>query len=364
MKFVLAFDSFKDCMRAHEVCACVREGVGAACPEAEVVSVPLADGGEGTVDAVCRIAGREPEMISGITGPLGEKRSVPVMIDGDFAVMEVASACGIELVPKSARDPLKTTTFGVGELLTALRARGVKKCVVGLGGSATVDGGVGMLRALGMKFYDADGRETDALVKVARMSPAPPFDMEILLASDVENPLCGERGAARVFGPQKGATPEVVELLSSALARFQKLRGAEDVPGDGAAGGLGFAFRMLGAKRTSGAAWLLDFAGFDRKIAGASLVITGEGRSDAQTADGKLPWIVAERAVRAGVPAALVSGALGAGYEALADRFVSLSSLAPGPLTLAECLQNAPEQLRRQGRNLASSASHFSMLRT
>lgn len=356
MKFVLAFDSFKHCMRAHEVCSCMREGILSVRPEAEVATVPLADGGEGTVDAVCRIAGREPVTIP-VTGPLGEKRSAPVMIDGGFAVMEVASACGIEFVPESKRDPLRTTTFGVGELLAALRSRGVKKCVVGLGGSATVDGGLGMLRALGMRFSDAGGRETDALTRAARMSEVPPFDMEILLASDVENPLCGPRGAARVFGPQKGASPEVVELLDGALARFQRQWGADDAPGDGAAGGLGFAFRMLGAKRTSGAAWLLDFAGFDRILADADLVVTGEGRSDAQTADGKLPWIVAERAARAGVPAALVSGALGEGYGKLADRFVSLSSLASGPATLEDCLRRAPEQLRRQGRNLAALAS-------
>ncbi|MBQ7394629.1 MAG: glycerate kinase [Lentisphaeria bacterium] len=353
MKILLAFDSFKHCMRACDVCSCVREGILQAVPEAQVLSFPLADGGEGTVDAVCRIAGKGPEMIV-VTGPLGERREAPVLIQGDFAVLEAASACGIEWVPPEKRNPFRTTTYGVGELLAALAARGVRKCVVGLGGSATVDGGIGMLRALGGHFYDASGRETGSLVDVVTMDALPPMpEMDILLASDVENPLCGPHGAAAVFGPQKGAGEEDIPVLDKALCHFQTLFHAHDLPGDGAAGGLGFAFRMLGAARTSGARWMLEYAGIKEALQGADLLITGEGRSDGQTADGKLPWIAAGYAACAGVPAVLLSGALGEGCEALEERFTALCSLAPGPMTLEACLQAAPEQLRRQGRNLA-----------
>lgn len=354
MKVVLAFDSFKHCLRAYEVCSCVRDGILSAVPSAEVVVFPLADGGEGTVDAACRIAGKAPVQIA-VTGPLGERRMAPVLLDNGLAVMEVASACGIEWVRPEDRDPMRTTTFGVGELLREVIARGVRRCVIGLGGSATVDGGIGMLRALGAHFYDSSGRETISLTEVAGMELPPDLpDMEILLASDVENPLCGPHGAAAVFGPQKGAKVADIPVLDAALHRLQNLFGAEDLPGDGAAGGLGFAFRMLGAKRTSGARWMIQYAGLPGALQGADLIITGEGCSDGQTADGKLPWIVAEYAGRAGVPAVLLSGALGTGYEMLESRFAALSSLSSGPCTLEEALQSAPPQLRRQGRNLAN----------
>ena len=354
MKIVLAFDSFKHCLRAHEVCSYVREGICHAVPSAEVLSFPLADGGEGTVDAACRIAGKTPVQIP-VTGPLGEPRMAPVLLDNGLAVLEAASACGIEWVRPEDRDPMRTTTFGVGELLREIAARGVRRCVVGLGGSATVDGGIGMLRALGTHFFDSSVHETHSLIEVAAMELPSVFpEMEILLASDVENPLCGPRGAAAVFGPQKGARPADIPVLDGALRRLQELFGAGDLPGDGAAGGLGFAFRMLGAKRTSGARWMLQYAGFAEALQGADLVITGEGCSDGQTADGKLPWIVAEAAGCAGVPAVLLSGALGAGYEVLESRFAALCSLSAGPGTLESALQSAPEQLRRQGRNLAN----------
>ena len=354
MKIVLAFDSFKHCLRACEVCRYVREGICHAVPSAEVLSFPLADGGEGTVDAACRIAGKTPVQIP-VTGPLGEPRMAPVLLDDGLAVLEVASACGIEWVRPEDRDPMRTTTFGVGELLREIAARGVRRCVVGLGGSATVDGGIGMLRALGTHFFDSSVHETHSLIEVAAMELPSVFpEMEILLASDVENPLCGPRGAAAVFGPQKGARPADIPVLAGALRGLQELFGAGDLPGDGAAGGLGFAFRMLGAKRTSGARWMLQYAGFTEALQGADLVITGEGCSDGQTADGKLPWIVAEAAGRAGVPAVLLSGALGAGYEVLGSRFAALCCLSAGPGTLEEALLSAPAQLRRQGRNLAN----------
>ena len=356
MKFVLAFDSFKHCLRAGEVCRFAADGIRSALPSAEILEIPLADGGEGTVDAACLAAGKTPAQIP-VTGPLGEKRIAAVLQDGNLAVMEVASACGIEFVPPERRNPLETTTFGVGELVRELARRGVRKCVVGLGGSATVDGGIGLLRALGMKFWDASGRETDSLLRAVKAGSVPDLPMEICVASDVENGLTGSCGAAKVFGPQKGATPEMAEALDKALERFLTLFGAESAPGDGAAGGLGFAFRMLGAKRMSGAGWMLEYTDFDRKIKGADLVVTGEGASDFQTADGKLPWVVAGHAAASGIPAALVSGNLGKGYEMLGGRFVSMSSLASGPRTLEECLRSAPEELRRVGRNLAGLAA-------
>lgn len=352
MKIVLAFDSFKHCMNAYDVCCCVRDGIHSAVPEAEVLLFPLADGGEGTVDAACRIAGKPPVSFP-VSGPLGEPRNAPVLLDGELAILEVASACGIEWVRPEDRDPFRTTTYGVGELLNALARRGIRRCVIGLGGSATVDGGIGMLRALGTRVYDAAGRETNSLCDVDGLDGFSPLDMEILLASDVENPLCGPHGAAAVFGPQKGAAPADIPVLDSALKRLQTLFGAEDMPGDGAAGGLGFAFRMLGARRTSGARWMLEYAGLGKALGNADLVITGEGRSDSQTADGKLPWIVAEYAARAGVPAVLLSGALGGDCDVLQDRFAALCSLSSGPGTLEEALAQAPDQLYRQGRNLA-----------
>ncbi len=353
MKILLAFDSFKHCLRAREVCCHVHAGIAEELPDAEILDIPLADGGEGTVEAACSIAGKKPVMFP-VTGPLGERRDAPVLLDGDLAIMEVASACGIEFVPPEKRNPLVTSTYGVGELLNHLLARGVRRCVVGLGGSATVDGGIGMLRAMGARFSDAEGKETTELMQAVSVRDLPQLDMEILLASDVDNLLTGPRGAARVFGPQKGATPEMAADLDRALARYRDAFGAAEMPGDGAAGGLGFAFRMLGAQRTSGAEWMLEYAGFDQHLKGADLVITGEGRSDDQTADGKLPWITAGHAEKAGVPAMLLSGALGGGSEILRTRFAALSSLASGPATLEECILHAPEELFRQGRNLAA----------
>lgn len=359
MKFILAFDSYKHALRSPEVCRAFADGLRDALPDAEIIEQPMADGGEGTVEAAAAAGGER----CGIpcTGPRGGAvRGEALILPDGSAVLEVAAACGIELIPRSEFDPMVTTSYGVGEMLRLLAARGVRKFVVGLGGSVTVDGGIGMLQALGWRFLRADGAEIPApagggaLRQVARILPPECRpDWEITLASDVENPLTGEHGAPLVFGPQKGATPEMVLLLDAGLGAWRQLWAADDCPGDGAAGGLGFAFRVaLQARRRSGAELLLDLVNFDRHLVDADWVVTGEGRSDAQTACGKLPVIVARRAARHQVPTVLFSGALAADAECLRSDFAALFSLAAGPGSLEDALKGTAENLRRAGCNL------------
>ncbi|TMB97536.1 MAG: glycerate kinase [Chloroflexi bacterium] len=345
MKIIVAPNSFKGSLSATQAAAAIARGVRQARPEAEVVEIPVADGGEGTAEAL--VSARMGTYRSAdVEGPLGDPvRATYGLIDnGATGVVELASASGLTLIPAEKRDPRKTSTFGFGQLLDAVRRQGVGQIIAGIGGSATNDGGAGIAQALGYRLLDANGHELPrggaALARLDRID-ASGLDLSwgsisVLVASDVTNPLTGPRGASYVYGPQKGADDEAVRELDQALARLAEVierdlkKKVADIPGAGAAGGAGAGLiAFLDARLVPGAALVIDASGFDDELPGARLVITGEGRVDAQTAYGKAPGEVAKRARAAGVPVLLLAGSKGSGWESLSSLGVdSIVTLA------------------------------------
>lgn len=347
-RILIAPNSFKECLSATEVAEAISRGARAALPSATVESLPLSDGGEGFVHALTA-AGRGLRIGERVTGPRGEPVDAlwGLLRDGELAVIEMAQAAGLERVPLEQRDPMKTTTFGVGALIRAACDRGAKEIIVGIGGSATNDGGLGMAQALGFQFLDAGGVEIEApatggdLARVAWIKDAPKSmwwrERRIRVACDVDNPLLGPRGATRTYAAQKGATPEQIERLERGMNAFvgmieHDLRvEVRDVPGAGAAGGLGAGLMAFaGAHLEPGAPLVLDTLGFDRRLEGAALVITGEGAVNAQTVSGKIPWEVCRRAMSRAVPVLVLAGDI---REAPAEMReapnVHLASIAP-----------------------------------
>jgi len=371
MKVVIAIDSFKGSLTSVEAAEAVASGIKEAYADARTVCVPLADGGEGTVEALVHASGGERVELT-VTGPLGEpiQAAYGLLDGGSAAVIEVAAACGLPLLPPQARDPLAATTFGVGELIADALARGCRELLIGLGGSATNDGGVGMLQALGCSFRDRNGFEIGrggaALESIARidLSGAHPrlADVRIQAACDVDNPLYGPEGAAYVFAPQKGASPAAVEQLDRGLVRFAEAvreqlgRDVQRIAGAGAAGGLGAAFAgLLGAALRPGAPLVLEAAGFERLLDGCDFVVTGEGRLDGQTARGKAPLAVADAARRRGIPVIALAGELAAEAAALGPHGITAAfPIAAGPMPLERAMQPevAREGLRRTAREL------------
>jgi glycerate 2-kinase len=336
-------------------------GVRDASPEAEVLEVPVADGGEGTVEAL--VAARGGELVTlRVRGPLGEPVDAEYgLIDGGrTAVVELAAASGLPLVPAGRRDPRWTTTYGFGELLEAARRRGVRRIIAGIGGSATNDAGAGMAQALGYRLLDAEDRELApgglALAGLRRIDRSGVDrawrDVEVEVAVDVTNPLTGPEGASAVYGPQKGATPEMVRELDAALERFAEVAGGDvgSRPGAGAAGGAGAGLlHFLDARLTRGAPLVVEASGLEDALVGARGVLTGEGRVDAQTAYGKGPVEVARRAAAAGVPAVLIAGSRGPGWEAVLSEgvaFVEVLVDEGDALPLSEAEARAAELLR------------------
>jgi len=370
MKIVIAPDSFKESLSAAEVAAAIAAGLGEVWPQAELLCRPMADGGEGTVEAVIAAVGGERRETL-VRGPLGEPVTAHWgwIAESRSAVIEMAAASGLHRVPADRRDALRSCTYGTGELILAALEAGAGRIVLGFGGSATNDAGSGMLRALGARFEDAAGRPLPpggaALAQVQRIDLAgldarlAQVDFEV--ACDVDNPLCGPRGASQVFGPQKGATPEQVRQLDAALGRFADVcatalgRDARDNPGSGAAGGIGFAAQtFLGAAFRPGIELVAEVSGLEQAVIGADLVITGEGRIDEQTLHGKTPMGVATIAKRHGVPVVVLAGTLGEGYERLYGHGIDAAfSLAPGPISLAAALADAPLLLRRRAADIA-----------
>jgi len=364
MKIVVAPDSFKECLSAREVGDAIAKGVLDAAPDAEVVCVPMADGGEGTVDALVDATGGEIVECD-VTAPLGEttRARFGVLGDGKTAVIEMASASGLPLVPPERRNPLVTTTFGTGELIKAALDRGVEKVLIGIGGSATVDGGAGMAQALGVKLLDAGGRDVarggGALAGLDRIDLStrdPRIPRTIVeVACDVDNPLVGETGAAQVYGPQKGATPEQVRVLDEALGRLAEVierdcgMDVAGIPGSGAAGGLGAGLvAFLGAKLRPGVDMVVEAVGLAEKMHGADLVLTGEGQMDRQSVFGKTPVGVAAAAKKLGVPTVAIVGCIGEGAdEVLAHGIDAVFSIHPGPMTRKRAMREAPQLLRR-----------------
>jgi glycerate kinase len=354
MKIVLAFDSYKGSLSAPAACAAAAAGVARA--GATSVSLPLSDGGEGFVDALTAAGGGWRQEVT-VTGP--HFHPVPAEIGwlGDTAVIESAQACGLGLLPPEARHPGRTTTLGVGELLRAAADGGARQIVVGLGGTGTNDGGLGLLQALGWRFEDAHGDALppvgEALGRVARIVPGTPVPVPVTAACDVRNPLFGPMGAAYVFAPQKGATPDEAAALDAGLRHFAVVcadvlgRDASGAPGAGAAGGLGFALlAFLGATFQPGAALAIALARLDDHLRDADLCLTGEGQTDAQTAFGKLPAAVAARCRAAGVPCVCLSGALGDGWRALYDHgMTAILSITQRPEPLADALAHAADAL-------------------
>ena len=330
MKIILAFDSFKGSLSAADACAAAAEGVLSVCPDAEVVSVPLSDGGEGLVECFVAMGKASPVSVC-VHGPLMEEVEAVYAVshDGETAYMEMASACGLTLVPMEKRNPMETTTRGLGEMMADAMERGVRHIVLGIGGSATCDAGMGMLEALRGHSWLTDEAPKKALPQPLDRRPRgrstdvddvgqPMSTTSVLtVACDVNNPLFGESGAAYVFAPQKVATPEQGEMLDRRVRAFAMateemgIATREDAfrPGTGAAGGLGYALlTYLGAELKSGIDVVLDACRFDEVLQGADVVITGEGCSDEQTTHGKVPFGVLKRAKKEGVKTFLMSG--------------------------------------------------------
>ena len=338
MKVAIAIDSFKGSLSSVAAGNAAAEGVRRVFPDAECVVRPLADGGEGTVDALVAGLGGELRRVT-VTGPAGKPVTAKYgLLPDGVAVMEMAEAAGITLVSGAEKNPLHTTTYGVGEMILDAVRNGAKTFVIGIGGSATNDGGAGMLQALGFRLLDASGNDIPrggaALAKLARIElPSEPLNrltaepLNFRIACDVKNPLCGENGASAVFGPQKGATPEMVAELDAALSHFAeivnstvrlRLPTTPNTPGAGAAGGLGFAFKaFLNAELVPGVDLILNETHLEDFIRDADVVITGEGRLDGQTVMGKAPIGVARLAKKYGKRVLAFSGILGDGVEAV-----------------------------------------------
>ncbi|WP_162052778.1 glycerate kinase [Pontibacter pamirensis] len=368
MKIVIAPDSYKGSLSAKEVGNTIREAFTLEMPEAEVVVIPMADGGEGTLDSLLfSTNGERVDTVA--TGPLGEQTHTcyGILGDGETAVIEMALVAGLPMVPEEKQNPMLTTTFGLGELIVEAINKGLQKFIIGLGGSATNDGGLGMLQALGATFLDENSKDVapvgaslQKIVKVDFSNLHPKLKAcRFRIASDVENPLCGENGASYVFGPQKGATAEQLRILDEGMRNYANLLEEhlktkfQTIPGAGAAGGLGFGFLALGAEIVSGSQVVAEAAGLENHIRVADWVITGEGQSDYQTLYGKAPFYVAGLAKKYGVGAILISGGLGKGHEQLLEHFVSCHSIVNAPITLEQAIAQAQPLLFSCARNIA-----------
>lgn len=369
MKIIIAPDSFKGCMRSPDVCEAFRKGLAREIPDAEIISIPMADGGEGTVEAAVAASRGSLKKIT-VSGPLGKKVKAQFGILGksETAIMEMASASGIELLKREELNPLKASTYGTGEMINAIIRDGFREIVIGIGGSATVDGGAGMAQALGYSFLDAKGHELPHggapllnLKKILseNVNPLLP-EVKIRVACDVKNPLLGRNGAAEIFGPQKGATPEMVGQLEKALANYSKvLRNSGFLkstgnPGDGAAGGLGTGLRAFcNSTFVSGAELMIELSGMKKHLKNADFIITGEGCTDSQTSSGKLCSVIARTARKAKVPVILVSGALKGNPGKFNDMFDAAFSISTGPSSLEEAISSAEKNIILTARNIA-----------
>lgn len=329
MKIVAASDSFKGSLTSAEVADSIERGVYDADPFAEVVKVAVGDGGEGTMDALLETMGGRRVSVE-VSDPLRRpcKAEYGILNDGLTAVVEMSSASGLTLLSPEERNPMRTSTYGTGQMIADALDRGCRRFLIGIGGSATNDGGMGMLCALGYRFLDAEDNELPgtgaSLADVFSIDDSGVLhgvhDSEFIVACDVDSPLYGPKGAAYVFAPQKGADPEMVRSLDEGLRHYAEVvsSSAATVPGAGAAGGLGYAFvTFLGARLRRGADMVLDALCFDKIIEGADLVITGEGRLDSQTLAGKTPYAVLQRACKQGIPVIAVAGSVASDDEAI-----------------------------------------------
>ncbi|MDE5054624.1 glycerate kinase [Niallia taxi] len=371
MKIVLAPDSFKESLSALQVAESIERGFKQVLPNAEYVKVPMADGGEGTVQSLVDATGGRI-IKNTVTGPLGEAAEAFFGILGNekTAVIEMAAASGLHLVPATKRNPLLTTTRGTGELIAAALDYNVNHIIIGIGGSATNDGGAGMARALGARFLNSDGQEIAegggalsdlAAIDLSRLDSRL-ADVKIEVACDVDNPLIGPKGASAIYGPQKGATPVIVNQLDENLAHYaaiiEKDLGVKiaDVPGAGAAGGLGGGLlAFMQAKLSRGVDIVMEAAKLSDIIAGADLVITGEGKIDGQTIFGKTPIGVAKTAKKHGVPVIGIAGNVASDSDVVHEYGIdAIFSIVPGAVSLQEAFLHADEFVERTARNIAA----------
>lgn len=361
LKIIIASDSFKGSLSSLEVGEAAKKGILNVVPDADVTILPLADGGEGTAELLSRsLGGRKIEIK--VSDPIGRPISASYFIADDIAIIEMAAASGLPLLSPEERNPTVTTSYGTGQLILDALRRGIRRFYIGLGGSATNDAGVGMLKALGFRFLDSGGLpvglgglETGRIRSIDSYHALPELkEATFTIACDVTNPLTGTNGASQIYGPQKGATDEMVELLDSALSSFgeiiRKRTGIDysSVPGAGAAGGMGFAFlSFLNSTLRPGVEIVLDVLDFDKRIEGADLVITGEGRLDRQTCMGKAPSGVLKRCMARKIPVVAIGGAID--RDAIPDLmnagFKAAIPIVSTPIPLEEAMR--PEVAKR-----------------
>jgi glycerate kinase len=353
MKIVIAPDSFKGSLTAVEVSDAIGQGVREIFPETEIVKIPMADGGDGTVQCLVNATGGEI-LREKVKNPLGDEvlASYGILGDKKTAVIEMAEASGLTLIPENKKNPLITTTYGTGQLIKAALDRGCRKMIIGIGGSATNDGGAGMVQALGVKLLNRKGKEISfgggELKRIFRIDTKyldnRLSDTKVLIASDVSNPLCGPKGASRIYGPQKGATPEIIEELDESLAHFAEIikrdlhKNVKDIPGAGAAGGLGASLMaFLDAEIRPGIEIIIEIVKLEQTIKDADLVITGEGKIDSQTIYGKAPIGVAKIAKKYNVPVIAVAAIISDDADIVHQHGIdNLIKVSEPPMSLAE----------------------------
>lgn len=359
MKFLFASDSFKGTLSSEKIMELLDASAKQVFPDCETVGVPIADGGEGTVDAVIDVTKGDFRHVK-VHGPLMEETTASYgVFHGDCAIIEMAAASGLPMVPVGKRNPLHTTTYGTGELIKDALDAGYRKLSIAIGGSATNDGGMGAMRALGIRFLDRDGQELEGcgrdLIRVADIDIGGLHpgvaDAEITVMCDVNNPLTGPDGASYTFGKQKGGTPQILDELEHGMKQYRKVieeklgMDVDNIPGAGAAGGLGAALCVfLHANLKSGIETVLDLIGFDDLLEGIDLVVTGEGRIDWQSAFGKVPSGVGTRCRAKGIPAVAVVGGMGDGAEKIYEFGIdSMISTINGAMEIEEALERAEE---------------------
>ncbi|MDN3681781.1 glycerate kinase [Vibrio tapetis subsp. quintayensis] len=371
MKIVIAPDSFKESLSAKQVCECIEAGFSEVFPHADYIHLPLADGGEGTVDVLLQGLDGEVRQ-SQVTGPLGELVDAKwALLDkGQTALIEFAAASGLDLISPEQRNPAITTSYGTGELINEALNLGVTKILLGLGGSATNDAGAGIVQAMGAKLLDSQGNELPfggavladiAQIDLSNIHPRSK-EVEFIVACDVANPLIGEQGASHVFGPQKGASPELVKSLDNAIAHFAAVSAKQTSvnhamsSGFGAAGGTPMGLSLIfEIQIKQGIEMVLDALDADTVLQGADLVITGEGQMDNQTLQGKTPFGIAKRAQSKGIPTIGIAGSLGQEIDELYGTIISTFATVRSPQPLQQVLAEANSNLTRTARNIAAT---------
>lgn len=367
---VLAPDSFKESMTSKEACVAMERGIKKVNSNIQCIHVPMADGGEGTMQSLVDATGGEVYSLE-VVGPLGNKVKAEygILGNGEIGVLEMASASGIHLVSLEERNPLITTTYGTGELIKACLDRGVKKLLIGIGGSATNDGGVGVIQALGGRFLDKEGNELGfgggELEKLDRIDltnfDRRLKDVVIEVACDVSNPLCGENGASYIFGPQKGASVEMIKILDNNLKHYAKVikeqfgKDVLEIAGAGAAGGLGAGLMVfLNGNLKKGIEIVIEYSGLEKKVKNCDMVWTGEGSIDFQTQYGKTPLGVATVAKKYNKPVVALAGRVGDDIDILYEKGIdSIFGIMRGVTTIDEALKNGKENIERTSENIA-----------